>query len=340
MRKAITLISGPILAVFFLWLAFKDVEMGALSARIRNASLILLATSMGTVAVHLVLRALRWRTFLAPIRTDLPMIELTSAVAIGYMASLLPGRVGEVLRPALLSRRTAVPFGAALATVGVERVVFDLLAVVILGAVGLLLPTAWTGLKIVQPETLSGLHWGGGIALLAGLAILAMLTVIARRDRQLAQRLNQMAQRRAGHWSGKILIWLGALVPGLASLKSWSGLIRLSLETALIWLVIALGILFGIRACGVELALGGALIMVPILAVGIGIPTPGGTGPYHAAMVYGLTKLFATPEDAAASAALVVHAATWLPVLLLGGLFAMRGGLSAIERSSLDQAAR
>jgi len=124
-----------------------------------------------------------------------------------------------------------------------------------------------------------------------------------------------------------LVAWVARLFPGLGALATLRGLSRLALQTAVIWTVIGVGIHLGIVACGVSLAPGAWLIMLPILAVGIGVPTPGGTGTYHLAMKLGLVSLFAADETAALGAAIVVHAVAWLPVLAMGGFFVARGGL-------------
>lgn len=330
MRRAITLLSGPVLAVVFLWLAFRNVDGAALVARIRAADVGLLLVSCATVPIHLLLRAARWRTFLEPIRRAVPFVELASAVSIGYMASLLPGRVGEVLRPALLTRRTGVPFAPTLATVGVERVVFDLLGLLFFLAIGLLAPSRLSGLdRIADAGLLETLHGAGAFAVVLAVLLLGCFSWAARHLDRTAAWVERIAGRSRSRLFAKLMRWFGSLLPGLGALGTFHGLLRLLVETIVIWGVIAFGIHTGVVACGVDLAPAASLILMPMLALGIAVPTPGGAGPYHAVMIAGLTRLFGAPQDAAASAALVVHAATWIPVLTLGGLFAARGGLSS-----------
>jgi len=121
--------------------------------------------------------------------------------------------------------------------------------------------------------------------------------------------------------------WLASLLPGLAAFATVRGTLRLAWETLLIWLVIGVGIQAGIHSTGVNVPPGAFLVMLPILAAGIGIPTPGGTGTYHLAMMLGLSRLFGVDEAAALGAGVVVHAVTWLPVLAMGGGFIIAGGL-------------
>jgi hypothetical protein len=326
-RKFLTWVSGPVLAVFFLWLCFRGVEPGALVARLATADLVLLAVAVASVPLHLVLRTVRWRTLLASEADTASFTERLSAVSIGYMATLLPGRVGEVLRPALLSRRTGVAFGRSLATVGVERVVLDLIAVMLFGAVGLLLPRTLSGLAAADPEVLASLQLFGGLLLAGALASFGVVAWMARHRPRLSARLTKLADGSPRRLVRRLAAMIGSLLPGLDAFATWRGMLRLTGETLLIWAVITAGIHAGIVACGVELAPGSSAIMLPILAFGIAIPTPGGTGGYHFAMKAGLVALFGAPEAAALGAGLVVHALTWLPILAMGALYVARGGL-------------
>jgi uncharacterized membrane protein YbhN (UPF0104 family) len=83
------------------------------------------------------------------------------------------------------------------------------------------------------------------------------------------------------------------------------------------WLAIAGGTWLGVRAVGIDLAFGAVLVILPMLALGVAVPTPGGAGGYHGAMKLGLLA-FGVGEAAAVGAALVVHAVITVPILLVG----------------------
>jgi hypothetical protein len=328
LRKLLTWLSGPLLAAFFLWLAFRGVRLEQLAAHLRGASWTLVGLSMVSVLVHLALRSLRWRTLLDPVRPRLPFDALMSAVVVGYMASLLPGRVGEVLRPILLSRRTGTPLAPAIATVGVERVVLDVLGILGCGGLALVLPARLTAIGTgADPALLATLRaWGVGLFAFA-VAGLAVAVLAARHRETVTRRIDEASARSGSPALRKVLGLVASLLPGLSAFATPGGVARLVAETAAIWGVIAVGNWLGIRAAGVEIPLLGAMILIPILAVGIGIPTPGGTGTFHFAMKIGLTQIFGVPADAALGAALLVHAMTWLPVLAGGAVYVARGAL-------------
>ena len=78
-----------------------------------------------------VLRAVRWKIFLKPVRPKTTVMEMVSPTLVGFTGLALLGRAGEFIRPYLIARRTNLAFSSQLAVWGVERI-FDLGAFTIL----------------------------------------------------------------------------------------------------------------------------------------------------------------------------------------------------------------
>ena len=76
-------------------------------------------------------RTLRWRMLLRPLG-DVPVLSARwSATVIGFGAgAVLPFRLGELVRPALVARKTGMKMSAALSSVVLERL-FDMLIVLL-----------------------------------------------------------------------------------------------------------------------------------------------------------------------------------------------------------------
>jgi hypothetical protein len=60
----------------------------------------------------------------------------------------------------------------------------------------------------------------------------------------------------------------------------------------------------------------------------VAVPTPGGVGSYHEAYRIGVTTFFGAPNDRAVAAAILTHAISFVPVLVLGAIFMSQDGLS------------
>ncbi len=78
---------------------------------------------------------------------------------------------------------------------------------------------------------------------------------------------------------------------------------------------------FGLQG---QVGLSGALVVLAISSIGISLPTPGGTGTYHAFTSQSLTRLFAVDATTALSYATVTHAVGFIGVTLIGLYYFLR----------------
>src|SRR6266540_204739 len=106
-----------------LYLFLKGVDARRTRDAIVNASAGWLAAAVALGAGTFFFRALRWTWILRPV-ARVPFGPAFSATAAGFAANNLPGKVGEVLRPYLLSRTRGLAFSPLLASILLERV-FD-----------------------------------------------------------------------------------------------------------------------------------------------------------------------------------------------------------------------
>ena len=87
----------------------------------------------GVALIYLgyLLRALRWKIFLNPVRPKTRTMDLVSPTLVGFTGLALLGRAGEFIRPYLIARRTDLPVSSQIAVWGVERT-FDIGAFTVL----------------------------------------------------------------------------------------------------------------------------------------------------------------------------------------------------------------
>src|SRR6185312_370029 len=72
----------------------------------------------------------------------------------------------------------------------------------------------------------------------------------------------------------------------------------------------------------------GSFLLISLLVIGVAVPTPGAIGGFHEAFRVGATMFYSAPDDAAVGAAIVLHAISIGPSLLLGLFFAAQEGLN------------
>src|SRR5215468_4438383 len=76
------------------------------------------------IYIAYVLRAVRWKIFLRPVRPEASISGLVAPTMIGFTGLALLGRPGELIRPYLIAKREQLPFSSQLAVWAVERI-FD-----------------------------------------------------------------------------------------------------------------------------------------------------------------------------------------------------------------------
>src|SRR5580765_6934437 len=119
LKILVSLVLTAVLLYFF----FRGVDPGKTRDAILGASPAWLAGSLALGLLTFLLRAVRWTWILRPV-ARVPVWPAFAATATGFAANNLPGKVGEVLRPFLLSRSQNLPFSPLLASILLERV-FD-----------------------------------------------------------------------------------------------------------------------------------------------------------------------------------------------------------------------
>src|SRR6185369_9582318 len=95
-----------------------------------------------------------------------------------------------------------------------------------------------------------------------------------------------------------------------------------------LWLTIGFRIWATAVAFRLAVPFTGSFLLMSILVVGVAVPTPGAIGGFHEAFRIGATMFYGAPDTAAVGAALVLHAISVGPSLVLGLVFAAQAGLN------------
>ncbi len=168
-RIAVSLFLMVALLVVFLWnVNFKEVGQSLESA---NPWWLLLAGCLALLSYWL--RAIRIILLLRPVG-KVRQSTANLSTAVGYAAmSLLPARMGDLVRPAIISRRDTLPFSAALASILTERL-FDMWTIIVGFLLFSLAPPTMNlsseALRILDMLELTG--WVLGIGVVAGSLVL------------------------------------------------------------------------------------------------------------------------------------------------------------------------
>jgi glycosyltransferase 2 family protein len=249
---------------------------------------------------------------------------------------VLPARPGEVIRPYLLARQEGLSATATFATIVVERLLDSVTVVLMLASFVLFFDP---GMAVTDSTTYQLVRMGGLFVGSATLALLAVMFFAARDPRALGRWAYKVEHVLPGKVAHKLAGLLHSFAEGLAVVRAPKRLFVALMLSVPVWLSIALGVWTVILGFHIALPFTGSFLLLALLAVGVSVPTPGGVGGFEAAIQIGLTKFYLVPNDTAVGAALVLHATSILPTVVLGFLFLIQDGLKLGSMQKLASAA-
>lgn len=315
--NVVRLTLGVAVSLVCLWLATRGTDWQAVVAVLRTADPGWAITGVAGGVTAIAIRAQRWRVLLRPIGS-VGFRPSFSATAIGFGATaVLPFRVGEIVRPALLARRSGLTLSATLSTVVLERL-FDILLVVL----------CFLALSFLYAVP-AAMRQGALVLAAAAVGGFAVL-VVGERRRSATDRLVAVLLRPLPRSLARLL---GDAVEGfrrgVAGVADLGTVARVLAYSVVLWLCNALPFLFAMLALGIEAPLvPAALATLVIVAAAVFLPQgPGFVGTWQLGCVTALA-LFGVPGDQAVGFSLL----TWLMQMLVsagtGGLCLAREDLS------------
>ena len=308
-KSGLRLVAGTLVSLGFLWLAFRGVDWHSARETIARANIWLLLVALGTVVLTALQKSARWRTMFYPDHRRLRLGRFFSIFLVGQVINaVVPARLGEVARAYLVGESEGVSKAHALWTAIVEKV---------LDAFTLLLLLAGMSLFISLPLWLQQARWTLGLAIGAGLMLLALAVVFRKRAIGWLERWNTSHpwwQRFRLPYLLQVIIDSLRLMRRpqlLGGLLGWSVVAFLT-AAATNWITA--------RALGLRLSYSACLLLLAVLQISAVVPiptTPGRVGLFHYLCVVSLA-IFGVDRDVALSYSLVLHVLVYLPMMVGG----------------------
>ena len=284
----------------------------------------------GVALIYLayVVRAIRWKIFLKPVRPEASSLSLVAPTVIGFTGLALLGRPGELIRPYLIARRHDLSFSSQMAVWAVERI-FDI------GAFTLLLVSAIFGAaKATGPRALP--HYrefervGFGLIGVVTVTVLAALAV-----RWKGEGIANWVERRFSHLAAnlghKIALRVREFHSGLDTIHGPVSMIALIVLSLVMWFMIIMAYQDVAHSYGVEeldIRRSQVLILMGASMIGSMVQLPGVGGGSQLATIATLEKVFDVPKELAASCGIMLWLVTFVAVVPVGLFLAHRERLS------------
>jgi uncharacterized protein (TIRG00374 family) len=324
---------GLAVSAVFLYFAFRGQDFGEIRDALKEANLWWMPAALALYFVGVWIRAIRWRLLLEPVVSTTAR-ELLPIVVVGYMANnVLPLRAGEIVRSLLLGRKYGVRKTSALATIAVERI-FDGLTMLAFIAVAMIFVSLTSELQHLA--LFAGLLFSG---LLIGIVLLTFGGSVI--DRLLQLVLGPLPTSLADRVERMLRSFLG----GLGILRRRRDLAMVILTSLLAWLFEAsmyytLAIGFGASVRD-TMGVAETLLTTGVANMSTLIPgSPGYVGQFEFGVKLVLNGALRVPEGQALAYAILVHAALYFPITILGVLEWSRQHLTMSQiRAEADEPA-
>lgn len=341
------LTTGLLLSGIALYVVFKNISLLEVVDYLKTVNYWWVFPAVAIALMSFFIRVVRWQLLLSPFKKT-GFWSAHHPLMIGFMLNcLLPGRVGELARPAIFYKKERVSFSKVLATVGAERV-FDV--VVLLLSFVIVLATVDISPNLNQ--TFGDYHLNkatlemlGMTTLKLALGLIACIALISVRQSRMLIRRTILSLPGLLFFAGndfrakireKLCVRLAKIVDNVASgfdlLKSPKKVGLCLGLSFLVWAVAGVSYYVMALGCpGIGLSFFEIYATMVILCFFISLPSaPGFWGLWEAGGVFGL-MIFGVSAKEAAGFTVVNHVFQMVPVIIVGLISAIITGVSLVR---------
>ncbi|HWW13326.1 MAG TPA: lysylphosphatidylglycerol synthase transmembrane domain-containing protein [Candidatus Dormibacteraeota bacterium] len=319
-RIVVSTVIFLILAVLF-YLQYREwhsFDWGTFWSQTRQIRWQRVARAVALIYIAYVMRAIRWKIFLKPVRPDAKLMDLVCSTLVGFTGLALLGRAGEPIRPYLIGRRQKLTLSSQLAVWAVERI-FDVAAFTLL--IGLAVFRESGLYSIPEPSWYPSLQ--RGVLVLIGLvsAVAVAAVVINRQGEAVARWI----EREFGHLSAnlgrRVAHWVREFGTGLNTIHGPFSFLWLTLVSVGMWYVIAMAykeVTHSYGQASLEIPQLQILILMGSSMLGSMLQLPAVGGGSQLATIKTLSGLFGVPPELAASCGILLWLVTFAAVIPSG----------------------
>jgi uncharacterized protein (TIRG00374 family) len=307
-------ISGVALVI-----AFWGVRPERLLTALSGANYLYLIPAILAIFFGLLARARSWQILLGK---RIVLRRTFEALNEGYLLNtVLPFRLGELVRAYIVSQSLDSGAGSILATVVVERIIDSIVSLV-----GLLIALPF---MIISPST-QNLIWGVITVLL--LVVLALIVLLSQRSR-----LIQFLRKLPGADLWGLHEAADDFIEGLEIIRESSRMIIAAFWSSVAWATTWFQLWVLLRMFGIEGSIVVSLFVSGVIAFGAAIPSsPGAIGVFELSAIAGLL-VFGYPHESALSFAIVVHILQLSMTGIFGGWALAREGQTVLGLAAKTQ---
>jgi len=307
------LIVGGI-SIIGIYLAFMGENFDGLIHQIKQVNISGITLGCLLLVTSCIVRSYRWKLIMDPVE-KIPLHDVFSATMVGYFGNgILAFRLGELLRAYSVTSGRHMSATQAFGTVIMERIL-DLIMVLFVFV--LLIP--WF------PFEHDGIRLA--VYIFSGITFVIILGIFLSWKFKLMDKIGDAVSLRKGIGQ-KLFQALNKIFDGIVLIKETDRAVSIVISSILLWGFYYAVTFIILGACDLNLGIIGTGIILVLGSIVIGIPAlPGSAGTYDAGIKFSLMVVFGITSEKALTYAIVSHAVSYFPLVIIGMIYFMEGSV-------------
>lgn len=296
------------LSVWLCYYLYTKIDMDVIIAEVRECNYWWIGFALIISVFSHIFRAMRWSIQLDALKIPTPLAPLTWSVFGTYAINLLAPRLGELWRSGYIAKREKAPFTTVFGSMVCDRLADTAMVLLLTLGTFFIAREAFVAFSEKYPQAYQGIEnilhspWFWAACVL-GAALVAWL-FLSKSDNK---------------WVLKARAWVKDLWDGFAVVAKMPGKGRWIILTFAIWGCYFAQLYLQFQAFDFTVGLGFvcALVTFVLSSISMGIPSNGGLGPWHLAVIFSL-GIYGVEFDRAAAFAMIVWGIQNAFIVLLG----------------------
>lgn len=319
MSKWLKLSLGFILSFLGLYFAFQNIDLNDLLKSFESINYFWIFVAIILLILYTYIRSLRWRLLLFSLKL-VTIKDLFASNMIGYFGnSILPFKMGEILRGYAISRNNDLKTSTVLGSIVLERVCD-------LG--GLLILLFFVTLFYSFPYDI------GLSLLISAAAILIVLILLWFISFKKELIMNKIKGTNLMDFKTVIsfIKTLSSFSIGFSSLNSFRSFIYVSLLTFVSWFILYLVTYYTLLSLNLQIGWVEIAVVLLLTSMAMSVPAaPGAIGTHHFATYYVMNSLLGFSSIDSQTFAIVLHAVSYLPLVAIGAYYFFKSSIQIFD---------
>jgi glycosyltransferase 2 family protein len=314
---------GIVISLFFLLLLFAKINIGQIVDAFRGIDYRYLLGAIFAVFASYYTKAIRWQYLLRKFK-KCSIANVFSITIIGLMVNgLLFAPAGQIAQAYIMAEREGVSKGAGLASLVLDRLCDGFALLILLIGTFLTLD-----MRYVPENAHKVLEVGGYITLSVCFLGILFLILLKIRTASILKIVTYIMKPFSLKIAEKSVQALDSFIHGIRMPSKSAHSVAIAVSSLVMWIFLIIAVDLVLCSFGLFLPITVSMFTSVLLSFAVMIPaSPGYLGTYEYAGFIGLTA-FNVQEGKAVSAALIIHAVNFLPVIIAGFFYLWKGNIS------------